>query len=137
MSSGDVAGSCMVGIEFFLSYCELIVRENGIKNIPNFLCDGTFLANSDSSRALIKAVRDDRNKRQEVMGGIVIYEVNNGRMCISDRKTNKYLPNTMTPWETAVKWDFVHFSSIKTCWLYIIPFQVTPGFWDVLGCFCW
>ena len=47
------------------------------------------------------------------MQNIVVYEVQGGRMCISDRVENKYLPNTMSKWETDVRWDFRYFGNIS------------------------
>lgn len=71
---------------------------------------GLPLDSSDSSRKLIHAVRHDRAQRDEILRGIVVYEVAGGRMCISDHATNKYLPNTMSAWHTEVKWDFKYFA---------------------------
>ena len=39
------------------------------------------------------------------MKSIVVYTDNN-RACISDRTTNKYLPNSMSAWQEEVLWDF-------------------------------
>ena len=86
-----------------------------------------MFANLDSSRKLIDCLRQDRAKREEIMSGIVVYEVANGRMCISNRKTNKFLPSTMTPWETAVKWDFKFFGFKKNISVFDVNFVLTPN----------
>ena len=40
------------------------------------------------------------------MEGILVYQAANGKWCISDRKTHKYLPTAMGDWQTDVRWDF-------------------------------
>lgn len=59
----------------------------------------------------------------------MVYEVAGGRMCISDRVTNKFLPSTMTPWQTEVKWDFACFGKLSPTGL----FELQPQTWHEKG----
>ena len=57
-------------------------------------------------RHWFERVKHDREKRQAILDGIMVYQASNGRWCISDRKTHKYLPTAMGDWQSEVRWDF-------------------------------
>lgn len=53
----------------------------------------------------MEKVREDRAVRDSIMKGIVVYTVN-GRACISNRTSNRFLPTTMSAWLEEVAWDW-------------------------------